>query len=148
MKVLLPIDESWCSENAVIEVGERSWGQDSTVRVLHVIEKFVPPTVDLWYEAGSSLDLTRFELTSRNEKIIKRVADLLRLHGLNVETVVREGDPSETIVDEAYEWGADLIVLGSHGYSGLVRFLLGSTTQKVLDQAPCSVEVVREKHTA
>lgn len=145
MKILLPIDESWCSEDAVTEVGERAWGSDTTVRLLHVIERFAPPAADLWYDAGGSLDLARYELTERNEETIKRIADQLRQHGLYVETVVRNGNPAKVIVDEAYEWDADLIVLGTHGYSLLARLLLGSTAQSVIDHAPCSIEVVREK---
>ena len=48
-------------------------------------------------------------------------------------------------VDEATEWPADLIVLGSHGYTGLKRWLLGSVAQSVVAHASCSVEVVRGK---
>ena len=58
---------------------------------------------------------------------------------------MRDGDPRSAIVDEAEEWGADLIVVGSHGYTGLKRWLLGSVAQSVVGHAPCSVEVVRRK---
>jgi nucleotide-binding universal stress UspA family protein len=58
---------------------------------------------------------------------------------------VRYGDARSCIVDEAKEWGADLIVVGSHGYTGLKRLLLGSVAQSVVTHAPCSVEVVRGK---
>ena len=51
--------------------------------------------------------------------------------------------PKEIILQEAAEWPADLIVLGSHGNSGLTRFLLGSTSEAVATHAPCSVEVIR-----
>ncbi|MET0649334.1 MAG: hypothetical protein ABW208_22210 [Pyrinomonadaceae bacterium] len=46
MKVLLAIDEEPCSEAAVNEVGRRQWGAGTTVRVLHAVGKFVPPTED------------------------------------------------------------------------------------------------------
>ena len=49
------------------------------------------------------------------------------------------------IVDEAKDWPADLIVVGSHGYSGVKRWLLGSVAQSVVSHAPCSVEVVRKR---
>jgi nucleotide-binding universal stress UspA family protein len=61
------------------------------------------------------------------------------------EAAVREGDPRSVIVDEAEEWGADMIVLGSHGYTGLKRLLLGSVAQSVAAHAHCSVEIVRRK---
>jgi nucleotide-binding universal stress UspA family protein len=53
------------------------------------------------------------------------------------------GDPRSVIVDEAQAWQADLIVLGSHGYTGIKKWLLGSVAQSVVSHAPCSVEVVR-----
>ncbi|MGB8476534.1 MAG: universal stress protein [Candidatus Acidiferrum sp.] len=53
------------------------------------------------------------------------------------------GDPRAIILDTAQTWGADLIVLGSHGRSGLDRLLLGSVSEAVAIHAPCSVEVIR-----
>src|SRR5678816_1696491 len=133
MKILLAVDESWCSDHAVTEVGERSWDSNTTVRVLHVIEKFVPPAADLWYDAGGSPDFAKRELEERYDEMIRHIADRLGQSSLKVETVLREGRPPKMIVDEASEWGADLIVVGSHGYSPVTRLFLGSTAQKVLD---------------
>jgi len=53
--------------------------------------------------------------------------------------------PKEIILQEAAEWPADMIVLGSHGSSGLSRFLLGSTSEAVATHATCSVEVIRAR---
>ena len=53
------------------------------------------------------------------------------------------GAPRPVILDEAENWGADLIVMGSHGYGAWKRFLLGSVSQAVVSHAKCSVEVVR-----
>ena len=72
----------------------------------------------------------------------------LRASGLRVETAVSDGDPRSAIVDAAREWGADLIIVGSHGYTGVKRWLLGSVAQSVVSHAPCSVEVVRQKPDA
>jgi nucleotide-binding universal stress UspA family protein len=71
------------------------------------------------------------------------VAASLKQRGLDVETSTREGDARSAIVDEAAEWGADLIVVGSHGKTGLKRWLLGSVAGSIVSHAPCSVEVVR-----
>jgi nucleotide-binding universal stress UspA family protein len=51
-------------------------------------------------------------------------------------------------MDEAEKWGPDLIVLGSHGYSGWRRFLLGSVSHAVATHEHCSVEIVRQKPPA
>ena len=64
-----------------------------------------------------------------------------------VETEVQRR-PSFNNLDRAEEWSADLVVVGSHGYTGLKRLLLGSVAQSVVSHAPCSVEVVRKKRTA
>jgi len=64
------------------------------------------------------------------------------------EAFVREGDPRSVTGGEAKDWDADLIILGSHGYTGFKRWLLGSVTQAVASHAPCSVEKVRRNQAA
>jgi nucleotide-binding universal stress UspA family protein len=63
--------------------------------------------------------------------------------GLEVETLAREGDPADAILDVAEEKGADLIVVGNKGMTGAKRFLLGSVPNKVSHHAPCSVMIIR-----
>jgi nucleotide-binding universal stress UspA family protein len=65
---------------------------------------------------------------------------------LHIDTAVRDGSPKNEIIEEAEQWGADLIVVGCHGYGNLKRFLLGSVSQAVAVHAPCSVEIVRRHH--
>jgi nucleotide-binding universal stress UspA family protein len=115
--------------------------------VLSAVENIVPPAVELWYDAGGNLEETRRQITSQAERLTAEVAETVRASGLTVETAVRDGDPRSVIIDEATEWDSDLIVVGSHGYSGIKRLLLGSVAQSVVSHAPCSVEVVRQKQT-
>jgi nucleotide-binding universal stress UspA family protein len=63
--------------------------------------------------------------------------------GVPVNTVEARGNPAPAIVDEASSWGADLIVVGSHGHGFWGRALLGSVSDSVVHNAPCSVMVVR-----
>ena len=63
--------------------------------------------------------------------------------GVEVETMAREGDPADAILDVAEETGADLIVVGNKGMTGAKRFLLGSVPNKVSHHAPCSVLIIR-----
>ena len=63
--------------------------------------------------------------------------------GFKVQTAVEEGDPKSKILDHATRWGADIIVLGSHGRKGFEHFLMGSVSESVVRHAPCSVEIVR-----
>ncbi len=145
MKILLAIDDSPFSTEAVGAVGGRPWPQGTTVRVLSAVQLIPPPAAELWYDAGGSLELAQQELFNRAEQLTARAVEALNAGGLIAEPVVREGDPRAVIVDEAKEWNADLIVVGSHGYTGLKRWLIGSVAQSVVSHAPCSVEVVRQK---
>ena len=147
MKILLAIDGSEHSGAAVEAVAARPWPPGTIVRVLSAVERVVPPATEVWYDAGGSLEQAREELTKRADQLTVGVAEKVRAAGLTAETAVRDGDPRSVIVDEAEEWDADLIVVGSHGYTGLKRWLLGSVAQSVVSHAPCSVEVVRRKQT-
>jgi nucleotide-binding universal stress UspA family protein len=112
-----------------------------------VARTYVPPATEFVPAA-----LTPQEIWQQQEKDAQQIADTaaerLRPSGLSVDKAVRQGDPRTVIVDEAAEWGADLIVVGSHGHTGLTRLLLGSVAQSVVAHAPCSVEVVRRRRTA
>lgn len=72
-----------------------------------------------------------------------RVRDLLRQEGVAADSVVREGNPARAIVDAAAENDCDLIIVGSHGRSGLDRLLMGSVSQQVVIQANCPVLVTK-----
>ena len=66
---------------------------------------------------------------------------------LTVTTVAIEGSPKSVILEEAEKFGADLIVVGSHGYGMVEGFLLGSVSNAVALHAKCSVEIVRSPKT-
>lgn len=64
-----------------------------------------------------------------------------------VETEVSDGNADEAILESANTWGADLILMGSHGRTGLKRMLLGSVSLRVAEEAQCSVRIVHPRHT-
>ncbi len=68
---------------------------------------------------------------------------LAKSFGLDVQTIFVEGTAGEEIVHYAEEFNADLLVLGTHGYTGLKRFTLGSVAEFVVRHAPCSVLTIR-----
>jgi nucleotide-binding universal stress UspA family protein len=111
---------------------------------MSAIQLYTPPATEFAL-AGATLDDVKRQETAAAEALTLRVANTLKSADLTTETVVREGDPRSVIVDEAEDWKADLIVVGSHGRTGLKRWLLGSVTQAVVAHAPCSVEVVRRR---
>ena len=133
MKILLAVDHSAASEAAVSAVALRPWPSGTTVEVLGVVE---PP---------EDLDVSQIleEINRRTGELVDRAAEQLRSCGLNATPLVLPGDPKDVIVNRAGEIKADFAVVGSHGASGLTRFLLGSVAGAVVRFAPCSVEVVR-----
>ena len=63
--------------------------------------------------------------------------------GVNVHSEVRSGDPAKEIVDLAVMTEADLIIIGSRGLSGIKKWVLGSVSEKVAQQSPCPVLIVK-----
>jgi len=147
VKLLLAIDDSEYSTAAIKEVAKRPWPPRTVVRVITVVEPVPPAAAELWYDASGSLERAQQALTKRATKLTQKTSDSLKRKGFKIETAVREGDARSAIVDEARKWSADLIVLGSHGYTGIKRLLLGSVASSVVSHAPCSVEIVRRKQT-
>jgi nucleotide-binding universal stress UspA family protein len=77
------------------------------------------------------------------ERLLEQDAESMRGAGLDVETLAREGDPADAILDVAEQRDADLIVVGNKGMTGAKRFLLGSVPNKISHHAPCSVLIIR-----
>jgi len=146
MKILLAVDGSTCSDAAVEEVARRPWPQGSSVKVLTAFELPAPPAPEAW-----ALPINYFEemdtvLRKQARNIIDRALQKLKSKldkTISLDGALLPGPPRSIIFEEAEDWGADLIVLGSHGYRAWERFLLGSVSQAVVSHAKCSVEVVR-----
>lgn len=146
MKILLAVDGSPCSDAAVEEIVRRPWPEESFVRVLTAFDLPIPPTPEAWALPVNYFQEMDIALRKQAESIVERAIKTLKA-GLN-KTISLDGaivpGPARTVIlDEAEGWGADLIVLGSHGYRAWERFLLGSVSQSVVSHAKCSVEVVR-----
>jgi hypothetical protein len=83
------------------------------------------------------------ERRAEAQAAVGRVVGFMQSEGANAEGRVIEGEPANAIVGVARERGADLIVTGSHGRTGLDRVLLGSTSERILNETPCAVLVVK-----
>jgi nucleotide-binding universal stress UspA family protein len=143
MKILLAVDGSRFSEEATHAVIAGTKSKSARVRVLHVTEPvpiFVAGRLGIQLADGGALRQARREY---GERLAARAVGALRKAGFKADWAVLEGDAKSKIIDYAAKWGADLIVLGSHGYTGMERFLLGSVSDAVARHARCSVEIVR-----
>lgn len=147
MKILLAVDGSPCSDAAVSEIAGRPFPTDSQVRVISVVEPPAPLVAEPWMgSADYFAEVEKIE-QERARQAVEGAATKLRegaeSRSLQVTTDVLTGSPKRVIVEEAEGWGADLIVVGSHGYRSWERMLLGSVSQAVAMHAECSVEIVR-----
>jgi len=153
MKILLATDGSHCSEIAARSIAERPWPSGTEVRILSVAEADHPilATVDRRHFDTSTIEA----LQALREKALKRAqeavmsAEKIVIQGglLASGTAIPSASPKEHILKEASDWGANLIVVGSHGERGLTRLLLGSVSEAVAIHAHCSVEVIRRSST-
>jgi nucleotide-binding universal stress UspA family protein len=76
-------------------------------------------------------------------RFVQRATTTLSAAGLDVTTVVLDGNPKRVLVEQAESWNADCLVVGARGLRGTTRILLGSVSTAVAARAPCSVEVLR-----
>ena len=148
MKVLVGTDGSKCSQKAICAVANRPWPAQTVVRVISVRE---PIATEMYasYETVYSPELVE-EIMERErrraEDALASAREALSSAGVAIsdssETLV--GDPKSVLLDEAKSWGADLVVVGSHGLHGFDRVLLGSVSEAVAMHGHCSVEVIRD----
>ena len=151
MKILLATDGSDCSIAAAKSVAQRPWPHDSQVRLVSVIPLVVffgegiSPSGAPVYPPPELVDALEKQWSSRASEALSRAREILNQAHIRIaESELQPiGDARESILDEAKKWGADLIVVGSHGYSGVSRFMLGSVSESVAMHAHCSVEVIR-----
>lgn len=134
MKILLAIDYSEFSQIATQAVIAQFRTEDTEVMVLNVLEQ----EEILGWPLGWTEDQE-----NRAREVVNCSSQALRRAGFKVDCTVYKGDPREGIIDIAEEWQADWIVLGSRGHTALEQLLLGSTSDTVMQQAHCSVEIAR-----
>jgi len=134
MRILLPTDLSACSLAAIEATKQMQYGANDELKVITVVDLFEP--------------LLAFDQTKAMEKAdlnVQRVVEEIKakLPKTKVTGDVFVGYPDQVIIQTAIDFKADLIVLGSHGRTGLTRFLWGSVSRAVLLDSPCAVRIVR-----
>ena len=151
MKILLATDGSDCSVGATHSVASRPWPDGTAIKILSVEELIVLDNQVAGYPLSSVYPQSLLEeLTTqardRARSAVETARQILLRAGMNVldDHAKPLGEPRAVILDTAKTWGADLIVLGSHGRRGMDRFLLGSVSEAVAIHAQCSVEVIRK----
>jgi nucleotide-binding universal stress UspA family protein len=152
MKILLAVDSSEDSRQAVEEIARRPRRPGSEVKIIHVVESAVPPLPDMLGVGAEAARRDHDAAVTAGEKMLDEIVEKIRggsEEDLKISTaVITAGyrqSPQQVIVEEAESFDADLVMVGSRGTSGWKRMLLGSVSAAVVQHSPCSVEVVRAK---
>lgn len=140
-KILLPTDFSTYSAAATKYACELAAKFDAELHLLHVLETHLASTPNF----GLGLDLPKYisESKAAAEKSLAGVLDPKWAAGRTVAKAMVEGSPKVEIVAYARKNSIDLIVLATHGRSGLAHVLMGSVAENVVRSAPCPVLTVR-----
>lgn len=147
MKVLFATDGGKQCDAAVESIRRLALVDGDEIKIISVVDMALPMAIDIY--GGFLPDTSEFEKTAREnaEKIVSETTEKLKTFAdsgkVTISTDVLFGSPDSRIVETAEEWQANLIVVGSHGYSRWERLLLGSVSDSVVHHAPCSVLVVR-----
>lgn len=149
MKILVAVDQSEHAQEAIRFVKSVDWPTQSRIYLIHIIEmKDAPP---LMPSGGPSswdrvIAEARGRLVTETKIFLEHMKkNILDQRPVNVETIVVEGLPGGEILQAVNDYQIDLIIVGTRGLSKVKRFLLGSTSDWVLREAPCSVLLIRGK---
>lgn len=147
-KILVTTDLSGFAHRGVVRAAEVARTAGARVRLVFVVEKLFFPPLPMAPSAPVSF---RGEGDILGEAVAygqTKLEELKATHfaGLDVDTkVVVAAGAAAGLLDAIEDWKPDLVVLASHGRSGVMHLLLGSTTEKVARHAPCEVLIVRSK---
>jgi nucleotide-binding universal stress UspA family protein len=141
--ILLPTDFSECARRAVPVAAEFARLLGARVVCLHVVEPIVQPVG--WTPLAEPMPVAELgeQLDTAAARDLPAFSRSEEFAGLDVEDLIAHGDPAAEIVRMAEERGVGLIVISSHGRTGLGRILFGSTAESVVRHARCPVLVVK-----
>lgn len=163
-KILYPTDGSSIAESAIEHAQNQAKQHDATVHVLYVIDSEhigIGLASNLDFEGGpgmvgaptedasgmvGSRPTGREDLEDEGTEIVTTVAK--QFEGVKTETAVRFGSPYETILEYVDNAGIDMIVMSTHGRSGMQRYVIGSVTEKIVRFADVPVLTVSAAETS
>jgi nucleotide-binding universal stress UspA family protein len=139
--IMVPIDFSDYSKAALRYAAQFAKHFNSKIFLIYVVEPMIyPADFSMGQVAIPSSDI---DLTTRAEEELNKLASEIG-NEIQVETIIKTGKPFVEINETAGEKGIDLIIIATHGHTGVEHLLFGSTAEKVVRKAPCPVLTLRE----
>ncbi len=141
-RILVPVDDSDTSRQALLEATRFCCDQHGKTRLVHVID-----LAQFTWGGAEFVDVGELQSTLRSagRKVLDGAAALMQENGIEAETALIEiwgGAISSALSEDAKTWPADIIVMGSHGWTGLDHLLLGSVAEGVVRHAPVPVLII------
>lgn len=148
MKILIATDGSECSQKALEKCCEIiTEPEKAEIKIVSVAEQAAVMPAEPFVVSAEYVQTLDRLVVKQSETFLEKAVNTLKAHfpsaQISVATKILHGSPAQSVVAEAEEWAADLIVVGSHGYGFWERMMLGSVSQSIINHAPCSVLVVR-----
>jgi nucleotide-binding universal stress UspA family protein len=143
-KIVCPVDFSNCAQQALKYAIELAQQFDAEICIVHAYEDpaaYVTPMPMSGY-VGPGAELL-LELRKQLEQRLAQTKSEVEQLGVRVRSELLEGAPYRVVLDWAKEYGADLIVVGTHGHTGFTHALLGSVTERIVRMAHCPVLTIR-----
>ena len=141
-KVLVPIDFSDYSKSALKYAVNFCRKFDAEIILIYVIEPVIyPPDFSMGQIAIPSVNA---EWDERAKQELEKLAKSDITKDARIKTMIKTGKPFIEIIETAAELDVDLIIIATHGHSGVEHILFGSTAEKVVRKAPCPVLTLRE----
>jgi len=135
-------------ERMLVAVDGSKYSEMALTQAIHIAKTcrsslFAISVISLYPETLARAPVLVETMERETREILERAKNQAAKENVPCETIVHEGgQPHEFIVKEAKEKKIDLIVMGTHGRTGLKKLLMGSVTERVIGHAPCAVLVV------
>jgi nucleotide-binding universal stress UspA family protein len=150
MRILVAYDGSPAADAAIEHVSQRPWPEGTLVRVVTVLE------TPMFYPLANGIEVypplsekVRQAMRENAYKSVQAAVERLKAKpGIQSSYELREGDVKRALLEAIREWGADLVIVGSHGKGAIGRLFLGSVSHALVTHAPCNVEVIRPSGVA
>jgi universal stress protein A len=142
-RILVPTDFSDYSDEALKQALELAKQYNSKVYLLHVANPITQCVGDYCLDTSTVKQAEDAEILQAKERMQREIQKFSEFRDIEVISDIREGEPVEEILKEQEEKDVDLIVMPSHGKTGLLKRLIGQISEKVTEEAKSSVLLVR-----
>jgi nucleotide-binding universal stress UspA family protein len=141
-KILVPIDGSETSSIGLTEAIHLAKNQGARIRLVHVVNELLVVLPEAYLNIGPIVD----ELRRAGNLVLDNSEKTVRSAGVEVDTILIEAmgnQAGDQIIRQAKEWGADLIVCGTHGRRGIRRIVMGSDAEYIVRHTSVPILLIR-----